>query len=915
MPYRFAVGSIFAVLAAASLASASTFELSGTVLEESGVTLVGATVTLLDEGTGRSFTAVTNDSGHYAFAAIAPGEYTLEASADGFATSRFAGLRYFADTKPIFNVRLRLRAVQESMTFTGEAPLINVSQSQLGLSLEEKQLSELPLRRRSYLELVDVEGGAHELSESAPGAPVVGAPLQTVNGAGASYTSYQLDGFGNTRDQHGVVHMDVDVDAVEEFRVISGQFSAEYGRSLTGIVSATTQSGEADFRGSAFFYLRPGSWDADDPLTGASTSLDRQEIGFTLSGPVRSERTQFFASYSYRNQDDTVVVTSPFDGARFSGLFELPSSRNRLLVKLSHLLSDDHHLTVKALFSERDSVEGVGGYEIFDNRLDTLNEDVALVGTLVSDLGKWSNELRFGVSSERFRTTGHAPPLGAVEIHPTLGRIGNPTRLERADEAHVDLSDTLTVSEGNHSLKTGFAFRHIDSTSELQRHDDGTLFFAPDSPESPILFWQTTPESTFAPALDRSENHVQLFVQDDWQLTPYVSLNLGLRWERESSVPDNNNVAPRLGVHWDATGDGRTAVRAGYGVFYSFVFSIVDALERLYGVDGRRVAALEGGVGSPDSQPTNFFLDAPIWADGERQAPRAQHFTLGFERELMPTLSVAFDVTHVRGSSLIVPVDLNAPQFFDYTNGGRRTSSEADATRPFGAPGRPIAPGERPELPDGYPFDGYRDLYLMSSRGESRFWGMKLNITKRYAQDTMLQAIYNWSRTENDGDDFRVTESLPLDPARSGLEWGRSATDIPHSFVLNGVWDAPLGFRVTGLFRARSGRPVDPRVDDDLDGDLKLRERGVDGGTILERNSFRAPATATLDLSVGKIWELEEGRSVQAAVDVFNLLNRLNPRQYLQTYGALAGAPLSTFLDVVQAAPPRQIQLSVRFSF
>ena len=200
------------------------------------------------------------------------------------------------------------------------------------------------------MNLVDLEGAAHELREAPPGGDVFGAPLQTLSGAGAHYTSYQLDGFANTRDQHGVVHVDVDVDAVEEFRVISGQSSAEYGESLGGIVSATTRAGEQDFHGSVFFYLRPGSWDASDPLTGSATALDRQELGFTLSGPVNAERTQFFTSFSYQGQDEDVVVTAPYDNDRFAGLFTLPSERVRLLAKLTHFFNPYHDLSIKAVF-------------------------------------------------------------------------------------------------------------------------------------------------------------------------------------------------------------------------------------------------------------------------------------------------------------------------------------------------------------------------------------------------------------------------------------------------------------------------------------------------------------------------------------------------------------------------------------
>jgi hypothetical protein len=909
---------LWTVMLCTSGASASTFELSGTIVAESGLGLSGAALTLVHESTGLVRATTSNDAGRYAFPGMPPGAYSLEVALAGFATSRFAGLRYFAETKPIFNVTLRLRAVQESVTFTGEAPLINVSQSQVGLSVEERQLHELPLTRNDYLELAPIEGGVHEILESTPGAAIYGAPRQTINGANAHYSTYHLDGFGNTRDQHGVVHIDVDVDAVEEFRVISGQFSAEYGQSLAGIVSATTRSGGNDFHGSVFTYIRPGDWDADDPLTGASTALDRQELGFTFSGPIVENRTQFFTSYSYRNQNADVVVTAPFEDGRFRGVFTLPSTRHRLLVKLTHLLTPRHQLSVKGAFSELDSVEGAGGFDIFDNRQNTINDDGTIVATLASDLGGASNELRVGRMSERFSTSGQPPPLGPVEIHPTLGNIGNPTRLQRSDESHFTVSDTIALPAGNHRIKTGFTFLRVGSTSELERYTDPVIFFPAPRTEGPRLVWEALTESDSETVLDRSESHLQLFVQDDWQITPLVTLNLGLRWEKETSVPDDNNVAPRLGFHWDATGDGRSSVRGGYGIFYGFVFSFVDSLERLYGPSGRRVAALTGDdvddAHAATSVPTNFFVDALEWAPDQRKAPMAQHVTFGVEREILPTITAALDVTYVRGESLVLPVDLNAPAFFDYTAGGIRSGSAADATRPLGAPGAPIPAGTVSELPEGYPFGGYRDLYLMSSRGTSRFWGVRFNVTKRYTSDLLIQAVYNWSRTENDGDDFRITESLPLDPARASLEWGRSATDIPHAFVLNGVWDAPFGIRLAGLFRARSGRPVDPRVDADLDGDRKLRERAAPSGAILERNSFRVGSTATLDLSIAKEWELGEARRAAVAVDVFNVTHRLNPLQFLHSYGASA-EPLPTFLDIVHAGPPRQVQLSVRFTF
>ncbi|HSF20004.1 MAG TPA: TonB-dependent receptor [Vicinamibacteria bacterium] len=865
----------------------STFELSGTVLQEPGLPLSGARLTLVHEASGQVRTATTTDSGRYHFPSLAPGEYSLEVSANGFATSRYAGLRYFADTKPIFNVTLRLRSVQESLTFTGEAPLVNASQAQVGLSVEDRQLRELPLTRRDYLELIALEGSAREVAETAPGARLVtDAPLISVNGQAAHYTSFELDGYDNTRDQHGVALVDASLEPIEEFRVLSGQFSSEYGHTPVGIVSATTKAGGNDFHGTAFLYVRPGSWDASDPLTGAETALDRQDVGFTFGGPLRRERTHFFTSFAYRNQHEDVVVTAPFDAGRFRGLFELPEDRSRFLGKLSHSFDSTHELVVTAILSGQSALEGVGGFDVFENAVDTVNDDVAVRANLVSDLGSALSEFRVAFASERFQASSGPPPFGAALLHPLLGNIGNPSRFEKVDEEHVEIGQTTSFSKNNHGLKVGFRFVRIGSDSQLDRLGDGAFVFPPEERGEPILFWRSEAPAGFENSLARIESHVEIFVQDDWQVTPFVTASLGARFQKETSVPDNDNFAPRLGIHWDATHDGRTSVRAGYGVFHGFVFSIVDSLERLYGLGGRATFATSFANEAERTIPDYYVTAA-------RRSPRAQHFTFGVEREVMPALSLALEVSHVRGDDLIRPFDENAPVFFDYSEGGSRSALEADATRPD---------------------PGLGDRYRLESTGTSRFWGIRLNATKRFARHYMMQAVYHGSRARDDGDDYRVAESLPLDPARPGLEWGAAANDFPHSLVLNGVWEAPWGVRLSGLFRARSGSPVDPRVGRDLDGDRKLRERGVESGSLLERNSYRGPSVATLDLSLGKRFDLGEAHGIETTFDVFNLANRLNPRQVLRTYGT-GNVPHPDFLRVVQAAAPRQFQLSIRLLF
>ncbi len=256
--------------------------------------------------------------------------------------------------------------------------------------------------------------------------------------------------------------------------------------SLSGIVSAATEAGGNDWHGSIFAFFRPGGWDAADPLTSEDTSLDRQNLGFTLWGPIVREKTLFFAGLEYQNQEERVVVTAPFDQGRYRGLYDLPSDRLRALLKVSHIFHSDHQLDIRGLFAQESRLEGVGGYEVFENARDTEDDDFALTGTLVSSFGSAVSELRFGYVSESFRSSAGPPPLGVAVRDPLAGNIGSPVRLERVDEDHVEIGETLSLPAGEHSFKTGVRFLHIESASELERFVDG-LSFVPSVPEAPTI--------------------------------------------------------------------------------------------------------------------------------------------------------------------------------------------------------------------------------------------------------------------------------------------------------------------------------------------------------------------------------------------------------------------------------------------
>jgi outer membrane receptor protein involved in Fe transport len=930
------------VVAALSIGSASaqvsTFDLSGTIKDDQGGVLPGVTVTARNEETGQTRTVVTDAAGLYYLASLPPqGSWSLVAELTGFSTQRREGLRFAANTKPIINLTLSVGSLSETITVTGETALLDTGQAMKALSISKEQIQELPLVGRDFLDLALMGSGVSDVATGA----VAGSQSQTISGVFSRYTSYQLDGFNNTRDQHGVQKADVSLDAIAEFSVLSNQFSAEYGQSMSGIVSVITRSGTNSLHGSAFLFVRPGSWDARDKLTGLRAPYDRQDTGFTFGGPIRRDRTHFFSSFEYRNEDDQAVVTASIDNGKYRGTFPIGSNRTRLLAKLNHRFNDQHLLEGSFITGDETGRAGIGGLTVADKPTVSINDDITVQTTytmLLSD--RLVNEFKFAFSDEDYSSTREATTLTEGGLGLTYpGQATFPGySSQTAPDKMLQFANKLTVHANRHVMKFGTSLHSATPGGLIHSNLDGTYTFAPNAPfpynpnvpaSFPVQYSQGFFGANGSGELKIDEWHVALYAQDDWKPTDTLTLNLGVRYQYESSVPDNNNVAPRIGFAWDPTRSGRMVVRGGFGIFHSDVFSTVDAFEAYQNADGFRSVTfapgdplfpqypntLPGPVIPPGvtAPPGAVYLETAIYAPSKRQHPESRNYTVGFERQLWRNFAASIDFSYNRGTKVIVPTDLNAPPFFDYTTGLTRTPQQGDAARPFGVPGRAIPAGAISYLPDGYPGTGYRNLWLLESSGWFDYKALRLELNRRFAQGFSLQGQYTWSRLTNNGDDFRDGNSLPLDPANRELEVGRGAPDIPHQFSINGIVQLPWQFQLSGIVRARSGATVDPRIGQDINGDRNTRERPVIDGRIAERNSFRRPGIVSGDLSLVRRIRFG-GTTLEGRFEVFNVTNRFNVAGVDNTWG-LGAQPQASFMRVTSTAPARRYQVSGRVSF
>ncbi len=915
-------------LALPASAQVSTFDLSGTALDASGAVLPGVTISLQNPKTGLVRTETTDSQGRYHFIALpVVGEYSLRTELAGFASEHRSGLVFQANTKPVIDFTLGLATLAEATTVVGNTPILETRKAELALTVDQQKIQTMPLNGRNYLDLANFANGVH---------PSATRGDLSVNGQLGRNIDYMVDGVSNKVIEWGdASKTGLSLDVVQEFQVITSQFSAEFGHSLGGIVSAVTKSGTNDFHGTGYLYDRPGDLDARNALTGTRTPFNQQQFGGLLSGPLLRNRTHFIGSYEGTNQDSELVVTSVLG----PGAFPATLNRHQSFAKVTNRFTDNHNAQLRFNLDRNESIGGFGGLVLPDGGTRSKRASWELQGTVTSVLSpRMVNEARAQYSQFVNESTNLAP--GPRVIYTGLGTFGaNNGSPQDIRENRIQFNDKLSRDFGAHRTFVGIDMSRIAKTGVFNADAVGVYTFAAGTPYPfnaanpatyPAQFTQgfTDPRRPislhrdFAPydfaGIDRSYVNFDVFAQDDWEVRRGFTLNLGIRYEKQTSSPDNDNIMPRTGFAWDIARDGRTVVRGGYGRFYDQLFDNIPNVEDLFGITGNFSITVTPG-GNPGVFPTfpavfaslppgfgaalgrTVTLDLGTLDPAARKTPYSDQFTIGFARALYADLALTVDYTYLLGRDLFRTADLNGPSAFDTTSGVTRTVAQADATRPYGSPSR--VPG-----PYGITEGGFKQIRAVVSEGIGWYHGLKVNLTKRFSHSHFYQVSYTLSRAENEQDDFgsAAQGADPFDFIRA-----RASNDVPHLFVANGTHILPYAIQFSGIVAIRSGLPVDPQAGVDLNGDGFTTDRP---GT-LARNSSRLPTFKTVDVSLAKTLGLRGAHELEVRMDVFNLLNAMNVTQVNAVYGRVVGSPVPTFMQPTRVANPRQLQFAARYRF
>jgi outer membrane receptor for ferrienterochelin and colicin len=894
-----AVAALF-LLPVAGLAQTIGGSVAGRVLADSGQALSGVSVTARNVGTGATRTAVTDASGTYKLAELTAGSYEFTVESKGFATEVRSGVKITIGQRATLDFSLKVSAVAETVTVVGEAPIVETTKSSIGASISRQQLDQLPLPGRDF----------ESLASLAPGITPSVTDGSTISGSGSSGASntFLIDGVSNDQDALGNARGDYSPDAIAEYEVLSSSYSAQYGQASGAIVNVITRSGGNDFHGRASAYYRADGLTANDPFAaGAKTPFDQWIASAFLGGPVVKDKAFFFGSFEETWRNGTAVVG--VDPALLESLglgnqttFPNDLTEPRVVLKLDYHPTNSQMLTFRfRLDDPKETNTNVGQTAIgrpltgeTGATLKTDNMDYGLSHSWVIS-SDTLNEARFQYSTQDNDITQVNCPGCPLIIRPSLISGKLPNLPQKFTEDRYQVLDSLSFTMGNHFLKAGVDYSHIKVDAFVPQNFDGEFLFttnAPFNPDDGATYPFIFLGGGGNPNIDIANNIVALFVQDEWRVSPYLTLNVGLRWDYEDQTyvkHDWQNFGPRVHFAWDATKDGKTSIRGGFGIYYDQVFLNVPLLAELF-APGRFTSRtiIYPGYPNPDGPNPNFpggiHPEEPppnvSIVDPNATTPYKNLGSLGIQREVGPNMAVSADLVYARGYHLLSIRDANA--------------AHVGCT-----PNPATGACDRPDLTIGQALEP-------QTEGKSEYAALQIGFVKRFSDCISAQLAYNLSSNRSDTDG---SQAFPSDNYNRSADWGPSLNDIRHTLTAAVNWTGPWGLLLGASTTFLSGAPynITTGTDDNGDGNPTERPPGV------KHNSGRGASNWGVNAQLGKVFPITGSLQVQALVEVFNIFNRTNPTGYVGVVSPELGQ--ATRSADILGLGPRTVQVGLRIDF
>ena len=582
--------------AAAPAYAQGTSAIRGVVLDEQSGVLPGTTVVATHEETGTFRETVAGPEGEYSLASLQPGPYTLTARLPGFRELITENIVLQVGPTVQIDLTLQIGALEESVTVTGESPLVDLTSAQVGGNVALEELQDLPSSSRNFTSFIALLPGVQLTPSSSPSSSGV-----RINGQNQTGIMFMLDGGANNDDlRGGQSQAKPALEAVAEFQVVTNQMDAEYESATSGVINAISKTGTNEFHGSGFGFYTSGGLTAKDffveqqDLEKPDTVL--RQLGGTIGGPIAQDKAHFFFSYERLDLD---VGESRFYPEREDLSFSTVQESNfdNYLARVDHQINSDHNYSIRYLWDHQPTNGNPSGSRTLETVTNERDDDWTLVGTYNWVIGSTAlNTLRAAWTYER-------PNWGSLGYHETNDQtLEMPTiRLQsgiitQADSFALDrkmqsyqVQDSFSwfvpTDGGDHDFKFGLQYNNSQHRRVDQTAMNGLFDLASDRPfdaADPSTYPERLTVRMPKPDTPYSTVHsAGLFLQDKWRIDD-LTLNLGVRYDvhiapihaffnplfddADAYPVDKNNIAPRLGFAYDVGGD--SVVRGGYGRFY-----------------------------------------------------------------------------------------------------------------------------------------------------------------------------------------------------------------------------------------------------------------------------------------------------------------------------------------------------------
>ena len=980
----------------------ATGAINGRVADQADAVLPGATINLKNAETGATRSTVTNDQGVYSMPALERGTYELTVELAGFAsaTRRF---ELIAGSTVTQDFRLGIAAVAESLTVQGSIPLVETGQALVSSTIRQTEVAQLPMVNRSLAAMMTLLPGAREVAASGSHGYAAGY-VSFAGNTGRSYNMY-VDGVDNKEDQDGGTLVQLSLDGVEEFRALGAGFQAEYGRGSTVVVLAS-KSGTNRLRGTGFLFGRNESLIATDyfskPENGGfgKQPFKRLQFGGSVGGPIVHDRMWFFTSAerviqdfqlprSERQQNELKVLEALNIGLVSSAAVPQPFRDFLTQAKVNFQITPNQNGFVRYVsqygYLDNNAL-GVTNALWKANPFGQRNNE-----NLWSAAGGWTsifspsavNEFRAQFAYYLHRDDNGVPCLDLAtcvpqklsfpSVNSTQPFFAQPSWVNF--EKKVEVMDNFSKQVGSHSLKVGADYARLPTFyANLMLNSPGNIAFFDD----PSTIVNNTngryPQGFRTPGIVRSitqtslqtvdawshqSNFVAAFAQDDWKLAPRVTLNLGVRYDREELVnnccweasrtykilkdishpygklpkTDNNNIAPRVGVAIDANGDGRNVLRGSFGMFYgtgiitSAYFSNLEQQETVFvrstvansAIGSGQLANFVYGVSplppAPPYAPTAFIPGGNAqgqWYTPDFEDPFSVNSSVGFSHMFSPTMVLSVDYLNVQTRHGWRFLNINPLLDTDNNPSTPRVRAlAADLQRVYGDPAL-LGP-----------------VQVLCSCNDGKYDGIDVHFERRLAQNAItVNYSLAWARGMAGTTDF-TTQGGQIGPEnvdslggdiQAPYEFGPTSVDERHRVTVAGVIPLRSGFDVAPSFTAASARPYTQFSAPNPNGIGSLYLRDASGQP-LGPNNARGKALVNASLRVTKQLKFAANRQLSLFAEFYNMLNRANfgnsfggnafaPTTYNQPNGYLGGIGSTTTLPI-----SFQVQFGGRFSF